>query len=74
MRLILTIRRKSLAMDIISFALGLIIGWSTGFAVGRKQKPWSELSEGEKKSRIWLIALGVIALVAGIVVFFLVGS
>ena len=53
----------------VGFAIGLIVG-----TLGAKQKSWSELSEKERKSRIWLIAAGIILLIAGIVAFFLVRS
>ena len=56
------------------FATGIGVGFAIGLIVGRlgvKEKSWSELSDRERKLRIGLIALGVIALVAGIVVFIL---
>jgi len=56
------------------FATGIGVGFAIGLIVGRlgaKQKSWSELSDREKKLRILLIALGVMALAAGIVVFIL---
>jgi len=59
------------------FAAGIGVGFAIGLIVGRlgaKQKSWSELSDRERKLRIGLIALGVIALAAGVVVFFLVGG
>ena len=31
------------------FIIGLAIGLSIGFSAGRKQKPWSELTEKEKR-------------------------
>jgi hypothetical protein len=47
------------------------VGYATGLAIGlvfaRRQKPWSELSGTEKKTRIALIAIAVVLLVAGIV-------
>ena len=48
------------------FAIGIIVGSLTA-----KQKSWSELTEKEKKTRIWLIATGIIMLIAGIVAFLL---
>ena len=56
------------------FATGIAVGLAIGLSFRRKQKPWSELTEKEKKLRVWLIAAGVILLAAGIVIFFLVGS
>ena len=43
-----------------------------GFAIGRKQKPWSELTEKEKKIRIGIIASLAILVVAIAVVLFVV--
>ena len=56
---------------LLGLAAGIGIGISIGISIGKKQKSWSELTEEEKKTRIWLIAAGVILLVAGIVVFLL---
>ena len=56
----------------IGFALGIAIGLAIGLTTGRKRKPWSELTKKEKRLMVWLIALGVVALLAGIVVFSLV--
>lgn len=53
---------------------GFVIGLAIGFTAARKQKPWSELSAKEKRLMIGLVALGVVALAAGIVVFLLVRS
>ena len=60
-----------------SFSIGMLlgaiagigIGVSIGIAMGRKQKPWSELTDSEKKIRIAAITAGVVLLVAGVVVF-----
>ena len=39
---------------------GLAIGMGVGLTMGKKQKPWSELTEKEKKVRIAIMAaLGV---------------
>ena len=59
------------------FATGIGVGFAIGLIVGRlgaKQKSWSELSDRERKLRVGLIALGVMALAAGIVVFILVSG
>jgi hypothetical protein len=56
------------------FATGIGVGFAIGIIVGSltaKQKSWSELTEKEKKTRIWLIATGIIMLIAGIVAFLL---
>jgi type II secretory pathway component PulM len=54
------------------FATGIAVGLTIDLSFSRRQKPWSELSGREKKVMIWLIAAGVVLLLAGIVVFFLV--
>jgi tetrahydromethanopterin S-methyltransferase subunit F len=47
---------------------GIIIGLAIGFIITRgKQKSWSELTEKEKRVRIWLIGAGVVLLAAGVV-------
>ena len=56
------------------FATGIGVGFAIGLIVGSltvKQKSWSELTDREKKTRIWLIAAGIILLIAGIVAFLL---
>jgi len=55
---------------LLGLAAGIGIGISIGISMGRKQKSWSELTEKEKRTRIWLIAAGVILLIAGIATFF----
>jgi len=55
----------------IGFAAGIVVGLVIGFVTGRKQKPRSELTEKEKRLRMWLIGGGVILLAAGAVVAFL---
>ena len=52
----------------LGMAVGIGIGISLGIYIGRKQKSRSELTEKEKRTRIWLIAAGVILLIAGIVI------
>jgi tetrahydromethanopterin S-methyltransferase subunit F len=52
---------------------GIVIGLAIGFIITRgKQKPWSELTEKEKRVRIWLIGAGVVLLAAGVVTALLV--
>ena len=53
----------------IGLGAGIAIGLSLGIPIGRKQKPWSELTAAEKKLRIIAIAAGVVLLVAGAAVF-----
>ena len=54
---------------ILGLAGGMGIGVSIGISIGTKQKPWSELTDSEKRTRIISIAAGVVLLVAGVVVF-----
>ena len=55
------------------FANGIFIGIALGLAIeiaiGIQQKPWSELTEGEKKTRINAIYIGMVTLVAGVMMF-----
>ncbi len=53
------------------FFVGYVIGLACGIAIGRKRKPWSEMSDTERKLTIGLIAAGVAALIGGIIVFIL---
>jgi hypothetical protein len=53
------------------FATGIGVGFAIGLIVGSltvKQKSWSELTQKERRVRIWSVAAGVILLVAGVVV------
>jgi hypothetical protein len=56
---------------VISWAwlFGIAAGFAIGFAAGKQQKPWSELTEQEKKFRKLLIGAGVAILVLGAMVF-----
>ena len=52
------------------FATGIGIGFVLGLVVGRmgvKQKPWSELTESDKKIRKISISVGAVFLLLGIV-------
>jgi multidrug transporter EmrE-like cation transporter len=51
----------------VGYAIGIFTGLAIGLVVGRRQKPWSELTQKEKRIRIGLIAAGVVLLAAGIV-------
>ena len=51
----------------VGYAIGIFTGLAIGLAVGRRQKPWSELTQKEKRIRIGLIAAGVVLLATGIV-------
>ena len=58
----------------IIFMLGAIVGIGLGsyFTVlAKPQKQWSELTEGERKIRIWLLSIAIVLLVIGVVVLFL---
>jgi len=64
-------------MDDAGFSIGMLLGFivgvgagtGIGIAIGAKQKPWSELSEKEKKLRVASITAGGVLWVAGVVVF-----
>ena len=52
----------------VGYAIGIFTGLAIGLAVGRRQKPWSELTQKEKRIRVSIVAAGVVLLAAGIVV------
>jgi Mg/Co/Ni transporter MgtE len=54
---------------IMGMAVGIAAGFAIGFAASKQQKPWSELTEQEKKLRKLLIGAGVALLVLGAMVF-----
>ena len=56
---------------IIGIVIGIAIGLPIGLTTGRKQKPWSELNDKEKRVRIGLVAIGTTLLIAGIFAFLL---
>ena len=60
-------------MGSFGFGLGLLLGFAagigTGISIGKKQKPWSELTAAEKRLRIISIAAGGVLFVALVVVF-----
>jgi len=61
--------------DWIIFALFIIIGIGIGLYFGlisKTQKPWSELTEKEKKMRIAIMFTLAILVIAGVVVSLLV--
>lgn len=49
----------------IGMAIGIAIGINLGIIIGKKQKPWSELTEDEKRQRKILIGSGLIILIVG---------
>jgi hypothetical protein len=46
--------------------IGFVFGLSMGIAIGRKEKPWHELTDEEKHKRKLLICAGVVILVLGL--------
>jgi len=56
---------------IVGFVLGVPIGTAIGIAleiaIGIQQKPWSELSEEEKKIRKNALFIGFLTLVIGVI-------
>ena len=54
---------------IMGMAVGIAAGFAIGFAASKQQKPWSELTEQEKRIRKLLIGAGVALLVLGVSVF-----
>jgi hypothetical protein len=55
---------------VVGYSRGMVAGIAAGFAIGlaagKKQKPWSELTDQEKKIRKLLIGAGVALLVLGV--------
>ncbi len=54
---------------IISLPIGTALGIAIEIAIGIKQKPWSELTDGEKKIRMNALFVGLITLIIGVIVF-----
>jgi hypothetical protein len=52
----------------VGYVLGMATGLAIGLVVGRRQQPWSELTQKQKRIIIGSIAAGVVLLVVGIVV------
>jgi len=53
------------------YAVGFVVGLACGFAAGRKQKPWAELTDKQKKAIIGLtIVLVVLVLLTALGVIF----
>ena len=53
---------------ILGLTAGMVIGISIGITIGTKQKPWSELTDSEKRKRIAVIAAGTVFFAAGVLV------
>ena len=51
----------------LGIAIGIALGLNFGIIIGKKQKPWSELSDEEKRQRKILIGAGFIILVFGFI-------
>lgn len=49
----------------IGMAIGIAVGINLGIIIGKKQKPWYELTEEEKRKRKIAIGSGIILLVIG---------
>ena len=52
----------------IGMIIGLVIGFSMGIIIGKKQKPYSEMNEKEKKIHKIVISTGIILLTIGVIV------
>ena len=49
----------------IGMAIGIAIGFNLGIVIGKKQKPWFELTEEEKRHQKIIIGVGLIILFFG---------
>jgi hypothetical protein len=60
---------------VIGFVIGIPIGTAVGIALeialGIQQKPWSELTDEEKKIRKNALLVGIIILIISVIVFLL---
>jgi hypothetical protein len=60
---------------VIGFITGIPIGTAVGIAMeialGIREKPWSELTEEEKKIRKNALSIGIFTLIVGVIVFLL---
>lgn len=58
---------------VVGFIIGIPIGAAIGIAIeialGIQQKPWSELTEEEKKIRKNALFVGFLTLIIGVIVF-----
>jgi hypothetical protein len=52
----------------VGYAIGIFTGLAIGLVVGRRQKPWAELTQKQRRIMIGSIAAGVVLLAVGIVV------
>jgi len=60
---------------VVGFVIGIPIGTALGIAIeiaiGIQQKPWSELTDEEKKIRKNALFVGTMTLIIGVIVFLL---
>ena len=54
---------------IVGIPIGAAIGIAVEIALGIQQKPWSELTEEEKKIRKSALFVGFLTLIIGVIVF-----
>lgn len=53
---------------VIGIPIGMAIGIAIGISLGRYKKPWSELTEEEKRNRKIMIGAGLIILIFGAII------
>ena len=53
----------------IGVAIGIAIGLNLGIIIGKKQKPWSELTNEEKRLRTIDVGVGSAFLFVGLIIF-----
>lgn len=51
--------------------IGMAIGIAIGFAISGNKKPWSELTDEEKKQRKIMIGIGCLTCIFATAVFFI---
>lgn len=54
---------------IIGIPIGVALGIAIEIAIGIQQKPWSELTDEEKKIRKNALFVGIMTLIIGVIVF-----
>jgi uncharacterized BrkB/YihY/UPF0761 family membrane protein len=52
----------------IGMLIGITIGITIGISINIRQKPWSELTEEEKKHKKIIIGFGIIILLIGFII------
>ena len=53
---------------LIGILIGFAMGISIGISIGKNQKPWSELTDKEKKYKKIIIGIGILFLLFGIII------